>query len=345
MQPTLSVLMTNYNHAHYIEEELDSILAQSYMPMEIIIIDDASTDNSLEILRDYARKYLQIRFLENKKNMGVLHNINRMLELSKSDYVIFASADDKTLPGFFEKSMGLLAQNPQAGLCSSLTRIINEESKDMGVLHMPIISRKSCFVSSDKVLPTLQENGSWIQGNTVILRRKALLESGGFSLDIESYADSFVYQVIAVKYGACYIPEPLTAWRKVKNSYSVTIAEDSELSLKLIRDVKKIMCSTYRDIFPSDFVNSWEKREVLNYRLNRLLDKKNDALEPLKEMLPSQGLCDRTVFNLVNSFTKIEYSLLKLYFYHRVGLPAGQLLVQRTKSLWRRIPTRGNNSK
>jgi glycosyltransferase involved in cell wall biosynthesis len=68
---TLSVIMVNYNHGKFIGEALDAILSQSYRPMEIIVIDDASTDNSLEIIQQFVRRDLIIRLIRREKNMGV----------------------------------------------------------------------------------------------------------------------------------------------------------------------------------------------------------------------------------------------------------------------------------
>jgi len=337
IQPTLSVIMTNYNHSQYIADALDSILAQSYQPLEIIIIDDASTDNSLEILEDYARQYPLIRILHNEHNMGALYNVTRLVEMAKGAYFNITSADDKILPGLFEKSMKLLAQYPQAGLCSSLTRIIDVKGSDKGGIYMPVILNKGGFIPPDKALSMMHRHGSWIQGNTSILRRHAITDCGGYIPELHSFCDGFLYQVIAVKYGVCYIPEELASWRRLESSYSATIGKDKKLSLQIIRHAKKLMSSTYRDLFPSDFVDCWEKKELLNNRLVHFLDLQNAALEDLQQTILSQGLMDKCLFGLRKLFTRIEYIFLKSYLYYRAGLPASQLFVQRLKYFWRHV--------
>ena len=335
MQATLSVTMTNYNHAHFIGDALDAILDQSYKPLEIIIIDDASTDDSYNIIQGYARKYPIITALRNDMNMGVLHNAIRLSGLARGEYLYGAAADDRVLPGFFEKGVELLARYPQAGLCSTLSRRISGDGGDEGILHMPRVSNKDCFIPKDKAICLLRKHGSWIQGNTTIFRRDALIECGGFIPELQSFCDGFMHMVIAAKYGVCYVPEALAAWRQVGNSYSATIGRAPESSLQCIRHAKELMCSTYRDLFPPDFVECWERREVLNNKLARFDDLQTVALEDLKEMIPSQGLMDHVLFGLRRSARKIEYAFLKFYLYHRNGLPANQLLVQRVKCIRR----------
>jgi glycosyltransferase involved in cell wall biosynthesis len=109
--------MCNYNYGRYIGDAFEAILSQSYSPAEIIVLDDGSTDNSVAVIEEYAKKYVSIRFLKNEKNMGLNYSINRCLEASSGEYIYWAGSDDKVLPGFFEKSTNLLAQYPQAGLC------------------------------------------------------------------------------------------------------------------------------------------------------------------------------------------------------------------------------------
>jgi hypothetical protein len=141
--------------------------------------------------------------------------------------------------------------------------------------------------------------------------------------------------VIAAKYGVCHVPEALAAWRQVSSSYSAAIARDPEHSLQCIRHAKRLMSSTYRDLFPPDFVERWEKREVLNSKLARFHDMQTTALEDLKETIPSQGLIDHYLFGLRKLIKNVEYAFLKFYLYHRNGLPASQLLIQRARAFRR----------
>src|SRR5215471_18121754 len=118
--PSLSVVVPNYNHAKFLPTCLTAILRQSSKPLEILVLDDASTDNSLEVIRQFAAEHPLIRLVQNEKNLGVMPNLNKGVELSRGEYVYIASADDEVVPGLFEKSLRLLAEHPEAAYCCAM---------------------------------------------------------------------------------------------------------------------------------------------------------------------------------------------------------------------------------
>src|SRR6185436_11843228 len=101
--PTLSIIIPNYNHGHCLPVAVNAILQQSAQPLEVIIIDDGSTDQSVEIIQELARRHPVIQFHHNEKNEGVLFTINRGIDLARGEYVFSSSADDEILPSFLEK--------------------------------------------------------------------------------------------------------------------------------------------------------------------------------------------------------------------------------------------------
>src|SRR2546428_12986239 len=102
--PTVSVIVPNFNHAEYLPRCLTALIEQSVLPQEIIVIDDASTDDSAQIAREFARRHPIIEVHQNARNHGVVYGANLGLRIARGDYVLFAAAEDYCLPGFMEKS-------------------------------------------------------------------------------------------------------------------------------------------------------------------------------------------------------------------------------------------------
>lgn len=254
---SLSVLIPNYNHAQFVGQALQSLLEQSFKPSEIIIVDDGSTDNSVDVIEAHAKREPCIRLVRNERNKGVIYNLNRLLEWATSDYVMFVAADDVILPGFFEKTMSLLAKHPQAGLCSTRMWVMREADQERHIPPDELPLSGPTFLSPDEVRSLLPSHGNWIHGNTCVYRRAALLEAGGFIAELQSLTDSFAAQVIALRHGACFIPEPLAVWRYSEGSYSATTFS-LENAPTLLSRASELMRSRYKDAFPPGYDRIWQ---------------------------------------------------------------------------------------
>jgi len=316
-QPSLSVIMTNYNHSRFLPEALDAILAQSYPPFEIIIIDDASTDNSFQILENYARRYPLIRLMRSKKNMGAIHNANQLIKMASGDYVYGAAADDKILDGFFNKSMNILFQYPRAGLCSTLSFLIDENSANKGIHKTAIISSKACFVQKEKCRYLLVQNGTWIQGNTTIYRRKALIEAGGFMPELHSFCDGFIQQVIALRHGVCFIPEPLAGWRKMETGFVETDRKDHHKTIDITQHAAMMMRTTYGDLFPKQYINDFERNKIYSAGIvawTKVVQQQEDFFSNVFcRLRPGNNLSDRLFAILFKLNIKLQAIALKIY--------------------------------
>lgn len=260
--PTLSIGIANYNHAEVLPAALDSILQQSWQDFELILIDDASTDNSLEILRNYAQRYPSIRLIENKRNQGILPNIPTLLSLATGEFYYAAAADDFILPGFLEKTISLLSRYPSAGLCSTLYYVTDREGKNRDLpFPDPFGSQQPDYHFGPEVIRRhFETRMPWIQGNTVIYRKAALIGVGGFRPELRSFCDGFVQHVIALRHGACFIPEPLAVCRLMPGSYSQSISINPATSRSIRDEAWRCMTEVHRDLFPPEYIRRWRSR-------------------------------------------------------------------------------------
>lgn len=130
--PRVSIGMPVFNGEKYLKEALDSILAQTYQDFELIISDNASTDRTQQICREYAAKDSRIHYYRNEKNLGAPRNHNRVFELSSGEYFKWAAHDDVHASEFLRKCVSVLDKDPSVVLCHSKTYRIDEHSHLVG---------------------------------------------------------------------------------------------------------------------------------------------------------------------------------------------------------------------
>ncbi|WP_298894549.1 glycosyltransferase family 2 protein [uncultured Psychroserpens sp.] len=137
----VSVILPNYNHADYLEERLDSIVNQTYQNFELIILDDASTDNSLEVLNRYASHEKVSHFIINENNSGSpFLQWKKGLNLATGDYIWIAESDDSCELDFIETHVKHLQK---FDVSVAKTLIISEEGKTNKALEHPIVVNES----------------------------------------------------------------------------------------------------------------------------------------------------------------------------------------------------------
>ena len=134
--PKVSIGLPVYNGGNFLAEALDSILSQTYTDFELIISDNASTDETGQIARKYANKDQRVRYYHNEQNLGASWNFNRVFQLSSGKYFKWAAHDDLIAPDFLMRCVDVLDQNTDVVLAHSKAKIIDEHGEciqDYGV--------------------------------------------------------------------------------------------------------------------------------------------------------------------------------------------------------------------
>jgi len=131
-KPRVSIGLPVFNGEKYLRQALNSILAQTYQNFELIISDNASTDRTPRICRDYAAQDSRIHYYRNKRNLGATRNYNRAFELSSGEYFKWAAHDDVLAPEFLSSCVSVLDQEPSIVLCHSKTARIDENGVVVG---------------------------------------------------------------------------------------------------------------------------------------------------------------------------------------------------------------------
>ena len=209
------------------------MLDQSWSPDELFLIDDGSTDGSMPILESLARDP-RVRLVRHERNEGFARSMADGFGRCVGDYVFMPAADDLVLPGFFEKSMGMLAVHPEAGLSCTLSGIIDADGRDLGLFRTPVIRDRPSYLSPREYFEEFRRHGNFVSTTSTIFRRKAMLEAGGCPVELDITIDGFLIQTLSVRYGMCFIPERLVMWRPSETSMSSTSSHDIRRSLNII---------------------------------------------------------------------------------------------------------------
>src|SRR5438477_3130042 len=128
MSPRVSVVIPNYNYAHFVGDAIDSVLAQTFADFEIIVVNNGSTDSSLEVLQRYEDR---IRLFD-QDNRGQAGARNRGIEESQGELIAFLDADDVWEPNKLEKQIPLF-DDPSVGLVYCGHLVVDQELRTLGV--------------------------------------------------------------------------------------------------------------------------------------------------------------------------------------------------------------------
>lgn len=131
-KPRLSVGLPVFNGEKYLRQAIESVLNQTYSDFELIISDNASTDRTQEICRDYLKKDNRIRYYRSARNHGLAWNWNHVVELSSGVYFKWVAHDDTMAPQFLTRCINELEKDPRIALCHSKNAMINETDAVIG---------------------------------------------------------------------------------------------------------------------------------------------------------------------------------------------------------------------
>jgi glycosyltransferase involved in cell wall biosynthesis len=241
----LSVVVPNYNHAGLLPRALDALLAQGVRPREILVVDDASTDDSRRVIEGYARRHDLVRPVWADRNAGVEATLNRGAALAAGRFVYLTAADDYVLPGFFEKTLEVLGRHPAAGLCRA-----NDSFRvgDGPVEPNPAgWGDQPGYLTPDEVAARLRHT---IPGHATVVRKDAFLRVGGLRPALRWYSDWFANLAVAFRDGACHVPEALAIRVLLPGNYSAGAKAGPEHVAVLAEVLRLLTTPGFADVAP-----------------------------------------------------------------------------------------------
>jgi glycosyltransferase involved in cell wall biosynthesis len=215
--PLVSIICLCYNHEKFLEEALLSVINQDYPNKEIIVVDDFSSDSSVEKIKKIIKEYPEIIFLPNPHNVGNCLSFNQAFEKSKGEYIIDFSTDDVMLPNKIKKQVEkFLTLSERYGVVYSDAEIVNEKGELLGYHHRGT-KRVSFHPEGDIFKYVVWKY--FICPPTMMIRRTTLERTGGYNTEL-AYEDFNFWVESARSFYYGFIPEALVKRRIVGNSLS-----------------------------------------------------------------------------------------------------------------------------
>ncbi len=203
--PLVSICIPTFNAVRWILVCLESALAQTYPHLEVLIIDDGSTDETVELIRSVDDE--RIRLLVNEQNIGLARNWNKCVEMSRGNFIKFLFHDDILYPECVERMMRLLLSNENVGLVFSPRDVIVEGDPEAEL--------------TKSWLQNCRLRGNWIgEPSSVLIRKECFTRLGLFNPSLYQVCDIEMWLRIMFSYDIGFLPEKLTAFRFHSDSTS-----------------------------------------------------------------------------------------------------------------------------
>ena len=203
--PQTTVLMSCHNASVYLSGAIESILQQTYSDYELLLINDGSTDNTLEIVKEYASQDKRIVVVD-KKNTGLADSLNRGLDLARGEWIARLDADDVALPDRLAKQMSFVQQNEAVVLLGTGCIIIDGSGREAGHYRYP--------TDHDSLVRQLRTYGRPFPHSSVVFHKETVADIGGYNRRFVRSQDYDLWlRLSEIKTIAC-LPEALVKIRK-----------------------------------------------------------------------------------------------------------------------------------
>ncbi|MBL9138284.1 MAG: glycosyltransferase family 2 protein [Verrucomicrobiales bacterium] len=244
----ISAVVPNYNHQKLVPRALEALLNQPDPPDEIIAIDDASTDESFAVMKEFETRSSRLRVIRNERNMGVCATLNRGLGMASHPYIGFFASDDEVLPGLFAKARPMVEQHPDAGL---VTGLVEWRCHSTGMTwydghQMPQERR---FWTPDDLVRLGRQGRLATPGQPAIYHKAALVKAGGWIPELRWFTDCFGTWVVGFRQGVGFIPEVMSVFNLYQTSF-YNAAKAAERREVMARFLGLLESQPYADVLP-----------------------------------------------------------------------------------------------
>lgn len=256
---SVAIVVPNYNHAAYLKQSLGSIEAQTCPPDQVLIIDDASTDNSMAVISDFSARHPSWQVIKHKSRLGVLAAANEAVRQLETDWISYLGADDFLSSTYIEKAMACAREMPTPNMvCGCLEVIGNVRARSLRPILLPSV--KPRYISPEEFRQLLRIGDNYFNGTVILYRRQAVLDAGGFDKTLGSLSDSILSRQLAIRGGFYFIPEILGYWRLLGTNYSTMTVTRSAQIEPLLTKMQQAISNEKDGIFPKGYEMTLDRR-------------------------------------------------------------------------------------
>ncbi|MGY5352416.1 glycosyltransferase family 2 protein [Wenyingzhuangia sp. IMCC45533] len=244
--PLVSIICTCYNHQNYVEETLDSVKNQTYTNIELVIVDDFSSDNSIEVINNWLRKNPESKFIKNSKNLGLTKSFNHAFKETSGFYLMDLAADDILAPDCIEKLVKtyLSPNDDEVGLVFGNAKLIDESGKLISVFYDEEMIKRINKALSINFYQYLLSDSAYMCSVTGLYKRDVFVKLRGY--DEELYFEDLDYWLrVARNYKIVFTEKILIKKRHLTNSLGNGFFVRSEHTKKLHTSFYLILKKAY----------------------------------------------------------------------------------------------------
>lgn len=221
-KPLFSIITASYNYENYIKETIESVLSQTFSDWEMVIIDDGSKDNSIEVINSYVKNDDRIKLFchENNQNKGLIETIKLAVDKAQGEWIVFLESDDTIQNDYLKKKLEVIEKHPEVEFIFNDVQLIGAENRfkeyDNYFKTTSEIFSKNPY---PKNLFKYFKKTNLISTFSVVALKKSLFKNIDFNCPIPTIIDHYLWIQMAKKTKLYYLDEKLTNWRLHEKSY------------------------------------------------------------------------------------------------------------------------------
>lgn len=260
-----SILIPNYNHGPLLLRNLDSVLRQDYANLELVIVDDGSKDESVDIIREYEKKDKRIKAIYCVENLGFPKCFKLCCDLGSGDIVFGLASDDYILEhDFISRCVEKFRKHPEIGIVWAKTAMFYDDGEYFTTLGSSLGEKLLAI----EFLEGFLRNENFVAGYSAVFRKKCLDLVGGFQFDLGPQTDYFPNHAVPSMFGGCFIDQVMTHATYFRDGSNYCSKASTQEKVERHAEFEKRMRHLTKSNASDELWSSWRKKLIKDIAAN-----------------------------------------------------------------------------